>query len=163
MNESNNNFEELKRLLKLKQHEVPSPGYFNRFSGEVIARVRAGEAGDAQGLIDELRQSSWLAGLLRVFQAKPGVIGGVATSLCLMLLIGVVLADRPDSVPRDLFASSTPAPESASPLVAAVPMVNTSGIAVSTNPVVSLQPVATLFGQQQNPLFQSASFAAPGQ
>jgi hypothetical protein len=34
-----------------------------------------------------------------------------------------------------------------------------SGIMVSTNAGASLQPAATLFGQQQNPLFQSASFA----
>jgi hypothetical protein len=37
-----------------------------------------------------------------------------------------------------------------------------SGIAVSTNPVISLQPTASLFGQQ-NPLFQPASFAPAGQ
>jgi len=163
MNESNKNFEELKRLLKLKQHEVPPPGYFNHFSGEVIARVRAGEADEAEGLMDELRQAPWLVSFLRVFQAKPGVIGGVATSLCLMLLIGAVLADRPDSVPRDLLTSSERAPGPGPALAAAVPTADTSGIAVSTNPVISLQPVATLFGQVHNPLFQSASLAMPGQ
>jgi hypothetical protein len=36
-----------------------------------------------------------------------------------------------------------------------------SGIVASTNPVVSLQPAAAMFGQQ-NPLFQSASFAPAG-
>ena len=45
MNESENNFSELKRLLKLKRHEVPPPGYFNDFSAEIIARIRAGERG----------------------------------------------------------------------------------------------------------------------
>ncbi len=32
MNESEHNFQDLKRLLKLKRHEVPPPGYFNNFS-----------------------------------------------------------------------------------------------------------------------------------
>jgi hypothetical protein len=32
---------------------------------------------------------------------------------------------------------------------------------VSTNPVLSLQPVASLFGQQ-NPLAQPVSFSLPG-
>jgi hypothetical protein len=164
MNENNDNFHELKRLLKLKQHEVPPPGYFSNFPGEVISRIRAGEPAGSQDLAEQLRGTSWLESLLRVFQAKPGVIGGVATSLCLLLLIGVVLADRPDQEPVGILASSETTPESTPALAAAVPTsADTSGIAVSTNPVVSLQPVATLFSQQQNPLFQSASFAPAGQ
>ncbi len=163
MNESNNNFDELKRLLKLKQHEVPPPGYFNNFSGEVVSRIRAGEAGGSQSLAEQLHDANWLESLMRVFQAKPGVIGGVAMSLCLLLLIGVVLADRPDQASVGILASSGAAPEPAPALVAVVPASDdTSGIAVSTNPVISLQPVATLFSQQQNPLFQAASFAPSG-
>ena len=163
MNESNNNFDELKRLLKLKRHEIPPPGYFNSFSGEVISRIRAGEAGGSQNLAEQLRDATWLESLMRIFQAKPGVIGGMATSLCLLLLIGVVLADRPDQVPTGILASSEPAPESTPALAAVAPASDdTSGIGVSTNPVISLQPVATLFSQQQNPLFQAASFVPSG-
>ena len=163
MNESNNNFDELKRLLKVKRHEIPPPGYFNSFSGEVIARIRAGEAGGSQSLAEQLRDATWLESLMRIFQAKPGLIGGVATSLCLLLLIGVVLADRPDQAPAGILASSESATESTPALAAVVPASDdTSGIAVSTNPVISLQPVATLFSQQQNPLFQAASFAPSG-
>ncbi len=96
--------------------------------------------------------------LLRVFETKPGVIGGLATSLCLLLLIGVVLADRPDTAPMGILASSEAAtgtpPRALVAVVPAVAATDTSGIAVSTNPVTSLQPVATLFSQQQNPLFQ---------
>jgi hypothetical protein len=167
MNESNDNFDELKRLLKLTQHEVPPPGYFNNFSGEVISRIRSGEAGGSRSLVERLHvQAPWLVTLLRIFETKPGVMGAFATSLCLVLLIGVVLADRPDSAPANVLASSEPAPESAPTLAAVAPVVaaaaadNSGGIAVSTNPMVSLQPAATLFGQQ-NPLFQSASFT-PG-
>jgi hypothetical protein len=40
---------------------------------------------------------------------------------------------------------------------------DTSGIVASTNPVTSLQPVATLFGQPASAsLFQPASFAPVG-
>jgi len=44
MNENENNFESLRRLLAHKRHETPPPGYFNSFSGQIIACIRAGEA-----------------------------------------------------------------------------------------------------------------------
>ncbi len=169
MNEINNNFEELKQLLKLKRHEVPPPGYLNNFSGEVISRIRTGERGGPQGLAERLHEDApWFMDWLRIFESKPGLIGGFATSLCLLLLLGVVLAERPDSVPAGVLASSQPVPDAAPALASvAVPPVgatsDNSGIAVSTNPVISLQPVATLFSQQQNPLLQSASFMPSGQ
>src|ERR1019366_8136739 len=122
MNESNQNFDELKRLLKLKRHEVPPPGYFNHFSGDVISRIRAGEAGGSHSLVEKLReQAPWLATMLRIFESKPGVMGGLATSLCLILLIGVVLAGRPEPVPTGVLASAAPAPEASPALASVVP------------------------------------------
>jgi len=60
-------------------------------------------------------------------------------------------------VPAGVLVASASAPDSAPDLASALPTVaatETSGIAISTNPVVSLQPMATLFGQSPNPLFQ---------
>jgi hypothetical protein len=157
MSETNNNFRDLKRLLKLKQHEVPPPGYFSHFSGEVMSRIRAGE--HQETLADRLGSGSLLTYLLQVFQAKPGVVGGFATSLCLLLLIGVVMADR--SEPGATGGITSTQSENGTATLASVPLAppdENSGIAVSSNSVVSLQPVATLFGSQENPLFQPAAF-----
>ena len=169
----NNNFEEVKRLLKLKRHEVPPPGFFNHFSGDVLDRIRAGETADPQSLIERLQaQTPWLGSWLRVFETRPGVIGGFATSLCLLLLLGAVLADRPDSMPVQpaTFAAAQPAADAvtAPALASAMPVVapaEGTGIAISTNPaaLVSFRPVATLFGQPQNPLFQPANFMPASQ
>jgi hypothetical protein len=168
MSDTNNNFEELKRLLRLKQHEAPPPGYFNHFSGDVIARIRAGESEGSQGLVAQLQERSpFLANLLQLFAAKPGVIGGLATALCLLPLVAIVLADRPEPASAGSEpATAQVAPENSPAFGAAMPMVasdNSSGITISTNPMVSLQPVASLFGNQRNPLFQTASFMTGSQ
>ena len=104
---------------------------------------------------------------LRFFEAKPGVVGVFATSLCLLLVLGVVLAERSESGPQNLLTtaagdqSSTTvaaAPTSLASQFASVAGANEGGIAISTNG--SLQPVASLFGQPGTAsLFQPASFA----
>jgi hypothetical protein len=172
MNESENNFESLRRLLKAKRHEAPPPGYFNTFSGQVISRIRVGESDRAPGFSGYFQfNSSWLLNFLRRLEARPGVIGAFATSLCLLLLVGVVVAERPDVEPQNALTASmenqpasllasTVSPVSVSDVASAGQL---SGIAASTNPIASLQPVATLFGQAgASPLFQSASFSPVG-
>lgn len=166
MKNSDNNFKTLRQLLKLKQHEVPPPGYFNSFSDQVISRLQSGEARGAETLADRLHvQAPWLTTLLQIFEAKPGVIGGFATSLVLLLVIGVIISERPDSMPTNILTATTDAQPVAS--LASVTSPNllagdpASGIVASTNPVTSLQPVATLFGQSSgSPLFQTASFGS---
>jgi hypothetical protein len=170
MNESGQNFEELKKLLKLKRHEIPPPGYFNHFSDGVISRIRAGEARGDGSLADRLNDSApWLVNFLRIFEAKPGVVGGFATSLCLLLLFGVVLAEHSENTPKNAIgetvAAATPstsavaaAGTSTMPDLAGVSLASDGGIAISTN--ASLQPVASLFGQPAaNPFLQPAAFA----
>lgn len=171
MSENEQNFEQVEKLLKLKQHEIPPPGYFNNFSGQVIARIRAGEAAKPQSFVEQIEEnSSWLANLLRIFDAKPGMIGGFATSMCLLLLLTVVFAERSEQAPKNIFATaeSGAATSSMASTSGTAPMLATAnmagGIAVSTNPVTSIQPMANLFGQPASAgLFQQASFAPVGQ
>jgi hypothetical protein len=170
MNQTEQNFEELKKLLKLKQHEVPPPGYFNSFSNQVIARIRAGEAGGAQSYTERLQtETSWVANFLRIFKTRPGLIGGFATSLCLLLVLSVIFADRSDVASNNLLSVSEPAaaPDGSVASMIEPPLLmasDSSGIVASTNPVTSLQPTATLFGQAGgSPLFQPAGFMPAGQ
>jgi hypothetical protein len=160
MNESDNNFEALRQLLKLKRHEVPPPGYFNRFSSQVIASIRAAEAGDARAAG---HASSWWSNFFQLFELKPAFAGAFASALCLLLIFGIVYADRPESGLQPFlpntgsamasFASVTPTPMPSANYAA-------DGMA-SNNPAASLQPVASLFGSE-NPLVQPVSFSPSG-
>jgi len=166
MKESEHNFEDLKQLLKLKRCEIPPPGYFNNFSSQVISGIREERAGGAVGRLNS--EAPWLTRFLGIFETRPGLVGGLATSLVLLLVFGVVLADHSDSDTQNMFSTDASAQVSAPLASAAISGVGTpdlagvsadsGGIAISTNPVTSLQPAASLFGQA-NPLFQTASFA----
>ena len=73
--------------------------------------------------------------------------------MVLFLVLGVVLADHSDNevaagYPSDVsFQSSSPLASAAIPSeMASADQNNSGGIAVSTNPVTSLQPSSALFG-----------------
>jgi len=171
MSDNKNNFRDLKRLLKLKQHEIPPPGYFNHWSGDVISRIQAGETGRGHSFLEQIQSDSpFAAAFLHLFVSRPGIVGAFATSLCLLVLLGVLFADRSEpGLPTSgspLFAQSEAAATEAGPtLVASVDTLAApdSGITVSTNPISSLQPVQTLFGSPQNPLFQQVNFTPASQ
>jgi hypothetical protein len=85
MSENENDFEALRRLLALKRHEIPPPGYFEDFSGRVIGRIRAGEG---------VRQLPWLLRLLQAFETKPAYPVAFASGLCTLLLFGIISVEQ---------------------------------------------------------------------
>jgi hypothetical protein len=164
MNENENNFEMLRRLLKLKRHETPPPGFFDGFSGQVIARLNAGEGSLRQTADDAyFSEAPWLLKLLQAFELKPAFAGAFAGALGLLLVFGIVYANRPDSSSQALLQTSGQSFGSIAAMTTA-PLPQTSdsaGIIADTNPAASLQPVASLF-DSQNPLVQPVSFSPSG-
>jgi len=151
MNENQPNFESLRHLLALKRHEVPPPGYFNNFSRQVIMRIRAGEAEASASLSERLfAKMPWLLKSLQALETKPVYAGGFASAICLLLLFGAVIAQRPESSSQAFLQPATPEATSfasATP-TALTPPVNQMLIADnSTNPVFNLQASSTLFSQ----------------
>jgi len=161
MNENENNFESLRRLLAHKRHETPPPGYFNSFSGQIIARIRAGEASPARN--DSSSDISWLLKLLQAFELKPAFAGAFASALSLLLVLGIVYAERPDSGPQPILQTDGQSLGSiaamSSGTISQPPMAN--DFTTSNSAATSLQPVASLFGSQ-NVFAQPVSFSTSG-
>ncbi len=162
MNENENNFESLRRLMALKRHETPPPGYFDYFSRQVLQRIRAGDTGKSANWMEELLgQAPWLEKWLQAFNIKPVFASAFAGALCLLLILGIIIVERPDLTSQPVMQAVTPTTTSLAAVSPSVlQSVDQMGIVSSTNPVLSLQPVASLFGQQ-NSLAQPVSFSIP--
>jgi len=162
MNENENSFDSLRRLLAFKNRETPPPGYFDSFSSNVLARIRAGEA-NAQAGWSEQFSAGWLVKLLQAFEFKPAFAGTFAVGLCMVLLFGIVYAERPDTGSQSLLS---PSAQNTAPITMAsagdlTQPAESSGLIATTNPVLNLDSVATLFNQP-NPLLQTVNFEVPG-
>jgi hypothetical protein len=160
MNEDEKKFDALLQLLKLKRQETPPPGYFNSFSGQVISLIRSGEAAGVRTVAQPDSGTSWVLKFLQLFEFKPAFAGAFASALCLLMVFGIVYADRPDSgIQPFLQNADTSMGSFASVTPAAMPSANYAIGEVSSNyPSASLQPVPSLFGSE-NPLVQPVSFS----
>jgi hypothetical protein len=101
MSRDSEDFGPLRRLLALKRHEQPPPGYFNHFSGQVIARIKAGERVDEHVLDRLFWEAPWLQRLLAALEAKPILAGAFGATVCGLLIFGVIYSERLDSKPVD--------------------------------------------------------------
>jgi hypothetical protein len=162
MNENENDFDALRQLLRLKRHETPPPGYFNSFSDQIVARIRSGEAGNVR-IAKRVSGTSWLSNFFQLFEFKPAFAGAFASALCLLLVFGIVYADRPDSGTQPFLPNTDPSMASfAAVTPTAIPSDNyDAGMMTSNYPSASLQPVTSLFGSE-NPLIQPVSFSPSG-
>ncbi len=88
-------FEKLQQLLKLKRHESPPPRFFNDFSFQVTARIRAGEgAGKIENFEDIVAQAPWLHRIWKAIEGKPAVSGLFAAAVCGVLIAGIFYVDN---------------------------------------------------------------------
>jgi hypothetical protein len=106
MNHDSENFEQLRRLLSLKRHEQPPPGYFNNFSRQVCARIKAGERADSSFLARLFPNASWIQQFWSSLETQPILAGAVGLAACAFLLGGVVYSTEKADLDPSLYLSS---------------------------------------------------------
>jgi hypothetical protein len=147
MSQDTENFEQLRRLLKLKRYEQPPPRYFNDVSSQVIARVKRGERGDGHASVGRmLWEAPWLQRIWAAFEAKPLLAGAFGLAVCATLITGVIYSERTDLQPVALI----PGTESTIPS----PMDSPTEIAnvMAENRAALINPVAGIEGSISNSL-----------
>jgi hypothetical protein len=88
-------FEQLRRLLALKRHEQPPPGYFHGFSRQVIVRIQAGELGDAEeASLWSFSGGSFLQRIWATLDARPVLAGAFGVAVCGFFVVGALMSDN---------------------------------------------------------------------
>ncbi len=83
MNSSPDDFKDLRRLLALKRHEQPPPGYFGYLPDKVMMRIER----------DDLSEhSTWWEWLVRKLDAQPVLAGAYAFAISGLMLLGFKLS-----------------------------------------------------------------------
>ena len=152
-------FEKLRKLLKLKRHEQPPPGYFNNFSTKVTNRIEAHN--EPQGRM--WNEAPWLKKFLVMMETNPMVAGVFGISACGLLISGIAWSQYRPPVDYSADGSSvTLAVADAGP-AASGPDWNksssTDAIAPSTNPMFSTNVPGALFGGLDTLSVQQVNFS----
>ena len=153
MESSPENFESLQKLLRLKRHEHPHPRYFNDFSGQVIARIEAGEARVAPRWWQQFG-----------IDLRAALTVGAGAVACLALFFSMASTPEAASPRSGTFAAGGPsiagsanvagAPDSFAP-----PGPQDAIVANSTNPVINAAGIMRLDPWRTHAV--PASFQAP--
>jgi len=78
-------FEKLRRLLALKRHEIPPPGYFDSFSGIVVDRIHTEQ---------ETKAGMWQQ-VLTLFRERPAISWSFSMASVLVLFAATNAFDGP--------------------------------------------------------------------
>ena len=85
MTDSPEDFEKLRKLLKLKSYEQPPPGYFNRFSTQVVNRLERADASSGHWS----NEVPWLRRFFSLLETNPFAAGAFGVAICGLLVSGI--------------------------------------------------------------------------
>jgi hypothetical protein len=145
MNPDSQDFEQLRRLFAVKRHEQPPPGYFDRFSRDVIARIKAGEQGDAA-----VANTGWIQKLWAVLEAKPVFAGAFGAAVCAMLISAILNSESAGTASNPMNPTITQAGSAFAPAAtdAATSASVNDNSALASGPILNSNPAETASLQQ---------------
>jgi len=162
MNSEQENFEELRRLLALKRHEQPPPGYFHEFSRQVITRIKAGERVESDTFLERLvGRAPWLQRLWNGFKAKPIVAGAFGVGVCSLLVVGLVSSERIDSSAGVLPMNAEPSLATVQSQPGTSPFDHAATYLASTGSVYTAQSRSSIFDEIRKPHVLPVNYSGP--
>jgi hypothetical protein len=163
MNPDSENFDSLRRLLALKRHEQPPPGYFDRFPSQVLARIRAGEKGEPAALIDRLfGEAIWWQRVRAALEARPAFAGAFGAAGCALVISGIVYSENTSGPgATGLMANDNTAYFATAAVAMNDAFEQASMLASSTNPVPVVAPGGSLFDQVGLPSAVPVNYTLP--
>ncbi|MFM2081440.1 MAG: hypothetical protein RL380_131 [Verrucomicrobiota bacterium] len=143
-------FEKLRKLLALKKHEVPPPGYFDHLAGDVRARLRGGEHLKSDLWEQMGEEASWMQRFWGALAAKPALATVCGVGVCAVALGGIFVLQ--ENTANNDFVMVRPQ------TFVTLPPQNSS-----TNPAVALPNGSSLFDQLPNQQVAPVNFAPSSQ
>ncbi len=141
MNAGQEDFDKLRKLLALKRHEQPPPGYFDRLPGNIISRIKAGET----------TESFWERFVPKIV-LRPSFAYGFGLAATVMLAVGIGYAlKEPAPTANNMPLAHAVDPSHQQPVLAGAP----AFMAASNENVSSTNPM------NPQPLFQPNIQVAP--
>lgn len=122
-------FEKLQRLLALKRHEEPPPGYFDRLPDQIRARVAHAEAHP------EPFWRRWL----EAWDVSPALATGYATVAVVLVLGGVWLSRQPGATGGQQLVTAPPPETNQNPALVAS---NAAPPGLFNTPTLQVQPAS---------------------
>jgi len=160
MQDESPEFGQLRRLLALKRHEVPPPGYFRDFSTRVIDRLEREDSNPSQ--------RDWWGRLGALLRVRPAISASFCLATALVLLAATTLfenqphgAASPIPVLEPALAVSQPSPSAAASGMVFVTNLESRGFAVEIAPSRPVRmPTNSLFDA---PFYQRVEPVSYGQ
>jgi hypothetical protein len=141
MNPESENFDALRKLLAIKRHETPPPGYFEQLASEVRARLRGGEHRRSDLWNEVGEEASWLQRAWGLLYTKPAFAGAFGVLVCGVLLAGMFYSQEQEEATAAStgLAEKLALPASPRSALALSPTANEPANSSSTNPVLNVQ------------------------
>jgi hypothetical protein len=158
------NFDQLRRLLALKRHEQPPPGYFHRFSREVIVRIKAGETGNLTRAPWWNWNGSWMQRVWASIENRPAFAGAFGVAVCGFFTAGALLSDKTETTFSTAPESIRTADNQEAPIAEMAAWSQGSvnlGLAKAPTSTSLFEEIQRFQTQQGNQLFRNVNFV-PG-